>query len=151
MRRLIFCCSSDDHSRVKLKEIAGEKGSNYINACFVNVSAKCLRYAVLFGRCFHVLFFLHRATIVRTRTLRLKVCVHNTGVPMSTLKELAIYVPLCYVHLPILTSPNYYTLIISDSSQSRILHVIPPLLSLPLHPFLFIQGPCLTLSVTSGG
>ena len=43
---------------MKLKEIAGEKGSNYINACFVNVGAKCLRYEVLFRRCFHVLFFL---------------------------------------------------------------------------------------------
>ena len=42
---------------MKLEEIAGEEGSTYINACFVNVSAERLRYAVLFGRCFHVLFF----------------------------------------------------------------------------------------------
>ena len=69
--------SSDDHSRVKLKEIAGEEGSNYINACFLNVSAECLRYVVLFGRSSHGLLFLHRATIVRMRTLRLKVSACN--------------------------------------------------------------------------
>ena len=70
---VIVLLSSDDHSRVKLKEIAGEEGSNYINACFLNVSAECLRYVVLFRRSSHGLLFLHRATIVRMRTLRLKV------------------------------------------------------------------------------
>ena len=41
---------------MKLKEIGGEEGSTYINACFLNVGAECLRYAVLFGRCFNVFF-----------------------------------------------------------------------------------------------
>ena len=63
-----------------------------------------MRYCL--GGAFMFCFFLHRATIVKTCTLRLKVCVHNTGVPMSTLKELTICVPLCYVHLPIFNLPR---------------------------------------------
>ena len=47
--------NSDDSSRVKLKEIAGEDGSDYINASHINIKKMKLLYMHMYirNRYFH--------------------------------------------------------------------------------------------------
>ena len=91
-----YYCFADDHSRVKLQLLHGDPHSDYINACFINVSSTDWSLFV-YVLCWKFIIGKDLSEIV---VLKLRLCwhQHNSGQVFS-LHLSFFYLPCCYRHL----------------------------------------------------